>query len=121
MKNLFKGYRYGRRPILISIVAFVLSMCLLIVFFSLSSGLPDTVPTHFTNGVGIDGWGDKSELYPLPIIPVVFGALTIPLAVVFSKKEIPFFSYLASGVSLFVTVLMALVIAMFLKVAGAAL
>ena len=106
------------RPVLISIVAFVLPMCLLIIFFSLSSGLPDRVPTHFTNGVGIDGWGAKSELYPLPIIPAVLGAITIPLAVVFDKKEIPFFSYFASGISLFVTVLMALVIAMFLKAAG---
>ena len=109
---------YISRPILISIVAVVRSMCLLIIFFSLSSGLQDRVPTHFTNGVGIDGWGDKSELYPLPIIPAVLGAITIPRAVVFDKKEIPFFSYFASGISLFVTVLMALVIAMFLKAAG---
>lgn len=87
MKNTFT--LYNKRPIMISIAAFVLSMCLFFVFFSLASGLPDTVPTHFTNGVGIDGWGAKSELYPIPIIPAVFGVITIPLAVVCTKKAFP--------------------------------
>ena len=87
MKNTFT--LYNKRPIMISIAAFVLSMCLFFVFFSLTSGLPDIVPTHFTNGVGIDGWGAKSELYPIPIIPAVFGVITIPLAVVCTKKGVP--------------------------------
>ena len=116
MKNTFT--LYNKRPIMISIAAFVLSMCLFFVFFSLTSGLPDIVPTHFTNGVGIDGWGAKSELYPIPIIPAVFGVITIPLAVVCTKTGVPGLSYFASGISIFVTALMALIAAMFLKAAG---
>lgn len=118
MKSSFVLCNKLNRALVISFVAFILSFCFLIVFFVLAKDLPQIVPVHFSNGVGIDGWGNKSELYPIPIIPAVFGVLTVPVAVVCSKKDVPGFSYFASGVSLFATLLMALVAAVFLKAAG---
>lgn len=81
--------------------AFAASVIFAVVFFMRLSEMPDTVPVHWTAGVGYDRWGEKSELYSLGIIPLAFAVICTPTSVFLLKKEYQGFSYFTNGISLF--------------------
>lgn len=86
---------------LLTAAAFAASVIFAVVFFMRLSEMPDTVPVHWTAGVGYDRWGEKSELYPLGVIPLVFAAVCALTSVLFLKKDYLGFSYFSNGISLF--------------------
>lgn len=92
-------YNFG--PYFLTVFSFAATLCFLIVFIFVVDSLPENVPTHWTAGVGIDGWGNKSELYTLGVIPMVFAILALPLSVFLIRREYQGFSYLVNGISLF--------------------
>lgn len=99
----------------LTIVVFAASIIFAVVFFKRLSEMPDTVPVHWTEGVGYDRWGEKSELYPLGIIPLVFSAVCAPTSVLLLKKEYQGFSYFLNGISLFALFMCALASLLMLK------
>lgn len=48
---------YNAVPYGFSVFSFLIALCFLIVFFVITAQLPDIVPTHWSAGAGIDGWG----------------------------------------------------------------
>lgn len=84
----------------------------------IAPGLPDTVPVHWSELGGFDKWGAKTELYPLAFIPPMFGLISLLCSIVAIRREINGIAYFASGISLFVTCLMALVMAFMVNAAG---
>lgn len=110
---------WRRLPYVIAIFSFLLALGVLVAFLCIAPGLPDTVPVHWSEMGGFDKWGVKTELYPLAFIPLVFGVITLPCSIAAIRREINGISYFASGVSLFVTCLMALVMAFMVNAAGA--
>lgn len=107
-KSFILPYNFG--PYFLTVFSFAAALCFLIVFIAVVDTLPENVPTHWTAGVGIDGWGTKSELYHLGIIPMVFAAAALPLSVFLIRREYQGFSYLVNGISLF-TLLMCILAA----------
>lgn len=99
-RNFMLPYNFG--SYFLTAFSFAASLCFLIVFIAIVDKIPDKVPTHWTAGVGIDGWGRKSELYPLGIIPMVFAVVALPLSIFFIRKEYQGISYFINGISLFV-------------------
>lgn len=100
---------------LFTVLNFLLSLCFVCVFFYIAKDLPERVPVHYTNGVGFDRWGEKTELYSLSIIPAVTAFLNTVLSVILIRKNLNWISYLTSGISFFVTLAMALVAAMMFR------
>lgn len=98
-RNFMLPYNFG--PYFLTAFSFAAALCFLIVFIVVVDSLPENVPTHWTAGVGIDGWGKKSELYPLCVIPMVFAVAALPLSVFLIRREYQGFSYLVNGISLF--------------------
>lgn len=100
---------------LVTFLNFLAAVCLVCVFFYIAKDLPETVPLHYTNGVGFDRWGEKTELYSLAIIPAVTAALNTVLSVILIRKNLNWISYLTSGISFFVTLAMALAAALMFR------
>lgn len=100
---------------LVTFLNFLAAVCLVCVFFYIVKDLPETVPVHYTNGVGFDRWGEKTELYSLAIIPAVTAALNTVLSVILIRKNLNWISYLTSGISFFVTLAMALAAALMFR------
>lgn len=99
---------YNAPAYIVAAVALAAAVAFCIVFFCLAQNLPDSVPVHWSAGGGFDKWGNKSELYHLGIIPPAFAAVLSVCSVLCIKKDF-------SGVSLFITVMMALSAALFFK------
>lgn len=99
-RSFMLPYNFG--PYFFTAFSFAASLCFLIVFITVVDTLPENVPTHWTAGVGIDGWGSKSELYHLGVIPMVFAIAALLLSVILIRREYQGFSYLVNGISLFV-------------------
>lgn len=109
---------WRRLPYGIAIFSFLLAVGVLIAFLCIAPGLPDTVPVHWSELGGFDKWGAKTELYPLAFIPPMFGLISLLCSIVAIRREINGIAYFASGISLFVTCLMALVMAFMVNAAG---
>ena len=109
---------WRRLPYGIAVFSFLLALGVMVAFLCIAPNLPETVPVHWSELGGFDKWGTKAELYPLALIPLVFGAITLPCSIAAVRKELNGIAYFASGVSLFVTFLMALVLAFMVNAAG---
>lgn len=106
---------YNAVPYGFSVFSFLIVLCFLIVFFVITAQLPDIVPTHWSADAGIDGWGAKTELYPVGIIPMAFAVAALPLSVVLIRKDYRGFSYFVNGCSVFATVMCMLAATVLLK------
>lgn len=95
-------------PWAVTFFCFIGAVVFCIVFFYEMSMLPNTIPTHWTAGIGIDRWGDKSEIYPLAIIPSVAAAIICPLSVISIVKKKNWPAYFLNFVLLFLLIAMAL-------------
>lgn len=100
---------------LFSALNFLIALSFVCVFFYVAKDLPQTVPLHYTNGVGFDRWGEKTELYSLAVIPAVTAALNTALSAILIRKNLNWISYLTSGISFFVTLAMVLVAALMFR------
>lgn len=109
---------WRRLPYGVAIFSFLLAVGVLIAFLCIEPGLPDTVPVHWSELGGFDKWGAKTELYSLAFIPLALGAIALPCSIAAVRRELNGIAYFASGVSLFVTCLMALVLAFMVNAAG---
>lgn len=90
----------------VAIFTFLFALCFLIVSFITIDKLPDTVPLHWSEQGGFDRWGDKSELYPLPIISMAISAIALPSSVLLIRKSYNGFAYFVNGVSIFSSLMM---------------
>ena len=102
-------------PSLFIAVNLMLAAVYCIVFFVTLDGLPDTVPLHYTNGVGFDRWGDKSELRFLGIFPGVLAVLNTIVSALLIRWKTNWLAYLSNGFMLFISLVMALVAALMLR------
>lgn len=103
MKRVKKAFvlPYNFWGYFLTIAAFAGSVLFAVVFFISLSEMPDTVPVHWTAGVGYDRWGQKSELYHLGIIPLVFAMICSPTSLFILKKGYQGFSYFLNGILLY--------------------
>lgn len=97
---------YNTTAYMISALTFLYAVCFLIICFVMIDKLPDNVPLHWSEQGGFDRWGDKSELYPLPIISAVISLIALPSSVLLIRKSYNGFSYFVNGVSIFSTSMM---------------
>lgn len=114
MKNTLS---FNAPPWIVTVFSFVLTLGLCAAFFAFLPNLPETVPVHYSNGVGVDRWGERSELIGMPVMALVISAAAFVISAVCIKKQLSGFAYFASGLSLFVTLVLSLVAAMFIRIA----
>ncbi len=109
---------WRRLPYAITIFSFLLAVGVLVAFLCIAPNLPETVPVHWSELGGFDKWGTKAELYPLALIPMGFGVIALPCSIAAVRRELNGAAYFINGISLFVTCLMALVLAFMVNAAG---
>ena len=102
-------------PVLCTVFNLAAAGLFCIFFFMMWKNLPDTIPLHFTVGVGVDRWGNRSELIFHAVIPAVTAGITALVSAVLIKKDSGWLSYLINGLSLAVTILMALTTAFMMR------
>ena len=107
-------------PVLFTALNVIAMLLFCGIFFYTLQTLPDTVPLHYSTGVGFDRWGDKTELYHLGIIPLVTTAVNTLLSILLIRKDLNWVAYFTNGITLFVTLTMALVAALMVSGAGSA-
>ena len=116
--------RFNRSPYVVPVLCTALNVAVMLlfcgIFFHTLQALPDTVPLHYSTGVGFDRWGDKTELYHLGIIPLVTTVVNTLLSILLIRKDLNWIAYLTNGITLFVTLAMALVAALMVSGAGSA-
>lgn len=88
-----------------AIFAFLFALCFLIACFVTIDKLPDTVPLHWSEQGGFDRFGDKTELFALPIISMVIAVIALPCSVLLIRKSYNGFAYFVDGVSVFSTLM----------------
>ena len=104
-------------PSLLTLLNLLAAGLFCVFFCMMIKNLPDAIPLHFTAGVGVDRWGAPSELTVNAVIPAVTSILTALISVILIKKDLGWISYLLNGLSLVVTLLMALTTAFMLRLA----
>ncbi len=116
--------RFNRSPYVMPVLCTALNVIAMLlfcgIFFYTLQTLPDTVPLHYSTGVGFDRWGDKTELYHLGIIPLVTTVVDTLLSIFWIRKDLNWVAYFINGITLFVTLTMALVAALMVSGAGSA-
>ncbi len=96
---------YNTAAYMISALTFLYAVCFLIICFVMIDKLPDTVPLHWSEQSGFDRFGDKSELYALPIISMAIAVIALPCSVLLIRKSYNGFAYFVDGVSVFSTLM----------------
>lgn len=96
---------YNTMSYSVAVFTFLFALGFLIACLITIDKLPDTVPLHWSEQGGYDRWGDKSKLYPLPIISMVISAIALPSSVLLIRKSFNGFAYFVNGVSIFSTLM----------------